>query len=277
VVPYETSVAPTANSLQPTAGCRGAALLEVVLAITLFFLCVGVVVGALDQAVRGAKALRRETQASDLAISKLAELQSLPHSPAGESETTYDDLDGWSYEVVVDKLELTSSVVPPIDRVTVTIRHRDMPNFAYSLSQLVLEVLPEEDADDPADEGGTFPGGGGNFPGGGGSSGGGGTFRGGGGETTGGGDNLSPGGNRGGRGDGGGNRGGGPGGGRGNRGGGDSPDGGGGGRGNRGGGDGGGGGNSGDTINEDQPSDGNPGGNRGGGNRGGGRGGRGGG
>jgi len=148
---------------------RGAVLLEVVLAIALFVLSVGVVAGALDIAVRGAMMLKRETQAADLAVSKLAELQSLPYSPVRESPTDYDDerLDGWSYEVVVDKLDMSSSLVPPIDRVAVIIRHRDLPDFAYRLSQLVLEVLPEED--DTADDTVQFPGGGGGGgPGGGG-------------------------------------------------------------------------------------------------------------
>ena len=122
--------------------------------LTLFVLGAALVTGAIEQAARGARMLQWQARAADLAISKLAELQALPYSPTNESLTDYldDDLEGWAYEVIVDKLEMTSSLVPPIDRVTVVIRKGD---YTYRLSQLVLEVLADEEEDD--EDAGTLP------------------------------------------------------------------------------------------------------------------------
>ncbi|MCL2701277.1 MAG: hypothetical protein FWE88_06240 [Phycisphaerae bacterium] len=144
------------RTISHTDGRRGAALLEIVLALTLFFLSAAVIVGSLDQALRGSRVLRWEAQAADLAMSKMAQLQSELYSPVSEPETDYEKenefLAGWSCEVVVDKMEMINSLVPPIDRVTVIIRKT--PNFTYQLSQLMLENLPDEAEEDEDDTGG---------------------------------------------------------------------------------------------------------------------------
>jgi len=134
----------------------GAVLLEVILAMTLFFVAAGVVVGALDGALRGAKTLKLEAQAADLAMSKLADIQSSLTPPVAEGATEYkeeENLPGWTCEVAVEKMEVANEAAPPMSRVTVIIRQPDQ-NFTYQISQLILALQPEA-ADDSAAASGT--------------------------------------------------------------------------------------------------------------------------
>jgi len=149
----------------------GAVLLEVILAMTLFFMAAGVVVGALDSALRGAKTLKLEAQAADLAMSKLADIQSSLTPPVAEGATEYkeeENLPGWTCEVAVEKMGVANEAAPPMSRVTVIIRKPDQ-KFTYQISQLILTLEPEAADDSSASGTGGTTGGatGGNTGGGG--------------------------------------------------------------------------------------------------------------
>jgi len=127
---------PTARSEWKPAS-RGAVLLEVVLALTVFVGMAMAVLGGLAMAVRSARHLGLETTAANLAISLLSEMELglVPVEDAGPE--TYEDeaLADWTWQVTLQPvtselsdLEMTS--------VEVAIRHTQA-GYTYRMYRLL--------------------------------------------------------------------------------------------------------------------------------------------
>lgn len=116
---------------------RGAMLLEVVLALGLFFISAGVIVGALNSAVRAQRMVRLEAQAADLGITLMSQMQTGQVPAVNDGPVNYDseDLQDWTRQILVEKLEVRKNTLPAMQRITVVIR-RPKDNILYRLSQL---------------------------------------------------------------------------------------------------------------------------------------------
>lgn len=125
-----------------THAARGAILLEVVLAMTLFVFGAAAVATALSRSLDSARRLRIRARAADLAVTTVSEIQ-MGVLPLERVEPTYFDevdLRQWTWAVAVEPLEQIESM-----RVlTVTVAHE--PTGVYhTLSQWV--AAPEDELD----------------------------------------------------------------------------------------------------------------------------------
>lgn len=93
---------PGVTSRRSSEGCRGAVLLEVVLAVTLFFTTAVVVLGGLSTAMTALRKVRSDATSSDLAMTKLSEIQMGLVSAEDQGPTPYEEaeLAGWSWQIV---------------------------------------------------------------------------------------------------------------------------------------------------------------------------------
>jgi len=126
------------------------ALLEVVVALALFFGVAVVLLGGLTTCVRGVQQLRMTAQASDLAVTALSEVQMGLRAVADDGPTPYEEpLQDWSWQVTVTPLMMTATTTPVLDlsRVEVTIR-----NTARGYTQRLYDIVPT-----PMDMGTTAP------------------------------------------------------------------------------------------------------------------------
>jgi hypothetical protein len=138
---------------------HGAALLEVVLALTLLAGATAVIGGSLSAGIRAAGGLRSQAQAADLAVTLASELQMGVVEPVSQGPTAYDaPLDGWTWEVTAVPLETQDTQPATLQRVDVIIR-RESPKATYRLSQwLPLPgTEPADDSTTQADADGDFP------------------------------------------------------------------------------------------------------------------------
>jgi Tfp pilus assembly protein PilV len=126
---------------------RGAALLEVVLALALFFGMAVVLLSGLTACVHSTQQIRLSAQASDLAVSILSEVQMgyLPTADAGPTAFG-DPLGDWTWEVAVAQsatataaLVQTSSSTAAPDMSCVEVIVRNTPS---GYSQRLYEVVP---------------------------------------------------------------------------------------------------------------------------------------
>ncbi|MCD6303774.1 MAG: hypothetical protein J7M21_02290 [Planctomycetes bacterium] len=159
-------------------------LLEVVLAMALFFMGSLVVLAGLNTALRTGRRIDLEAQAEDLAVTLLSEIQMGLVAVVDDGPNPYDDeaLAGWSWQVATEPIEDTLGLDLPAQTLVEVIIRYDAEGYVYRLSEIMAEQPGGAGGDDggggemfpPAGGGGFAPSGG---PGGGfGPPGGGGGF-----------------------------------------------------------------------------------------------------
>ena len=119
----------------------GVVLLEVVLALGVFFAAAAVILGGLNASIRAADRLQYEAQAADLAVSLLSDVQMGLMSLIDDGPNNYEEdiLADWTWEIVVDPAEENPSA-PPLLRVEVIIR-----NEVAGCTCRLVQLIPEED------------------------------------------------------------------------------------------------------------------------------------
>lgn len=136
---------------QPGAGHRpdrGAVLLEVILALTLFVFAAGIISSSLQTAVSRTLRLHDQTHALDLAASVIAEIEmgARPAQAAGP-EHFEAPFEAWTWQIEAAAASFGPGDSAPLQRVTVIVRN-DAGTTTQRLSELVSgEVLPAVGAD----------------------------------------------------------------------------------------------------------------------------------
>lgn len=108
---------------------RGAVLLEVVLALTIFVVAAAVIFNGLSASVRGVRQLELDATASDLAVTVLSRLEigDLPPQSAGPSPFEEPDRADWTWQVVVNSSggggELSSNSGAGLSQIEIIIRN----------------------------------------------------------------------------------------------------------------------------------------------------------
>jgi hypothetical protein len=124
-------------------------LLEVVLAMAIFFAAALVILAGLSASVRGLQRVQLEAQAQDLAVSLLSEVEMglVPLTSDGPTDYDEPELAGWSWEVAVEPYEepQIGLELPEFRRVEVIVRHES--GYKASLSTL----MTDEQAENPAE------------------------------------------------------------------------------------------------------------------------------
>jgi hypothetical protein len=132
-------------------------LLEIVLATAIFAMtALGVMVGV-HSCFRSLRTMRLESEAADLAISKVSEMHIgiLPPEDDGPNEYEEDEsLADWTWEIITEDVELDAELEldgPQLLRVQVVITN--VPSgYTYSTRFLIAEPPEtEETEDEPAD------------------------------------------------------------------------------------------------------------------------------
>ena len=120
----------------------GAVLLEVVLALILFFGASLVLLSALNASLRTAQRVSLEAQAADLAVTLMSEIQMGLVAPSDDGPNDYGEEDeslaGWTWEIVTDPVEdeAPELELPQLLEVEIIIRN-DAEHYAYRLAQLM--------------------------------------------------------------------------------------------------------------------------------------------
>jgi hypothetical protein len=125
------------------------ALLEVVLALALFFGVAVAILGALNTSLRLVRKVRLDAAAADLAVSLLSEIQmgAIPTADAGP--TAYEEpLQDWTWEIVQIPVEGPLAAME-VARVEVIIRNTP-EGYAYRLYGLLPAVREETLGPTPA-------------------------------------------------------------------------------------------------------------------------------
>jgi len=135
-------------------GASAMVLLEVVLAAALFSTAAIAVLAGLHACFRSLDKMRIESQAADLAITKVSEVHVglLPPEDDGPNEYEEDEtLVDWTWEIVTEELELDlETAAPPMIRVQVIITH--LPSgLAYS-TQFLTPTPPETESEEEQEE-----------------------------------------------------------------------------------------------------------------------------
>ncbi len=122
----------------------GAVLLEVILALTLFVLSAGVIVGSLSSSATALGRLRRRAQAADLAVSLLSEVRLGVVDPVDSGPNDYEDerLEGWTWELVAGPSDASGTEFSET-HVEVVIRHD-----ASGTTKRLAALMPDSAAED---------------------------------------------------------------------------------------------------------------------------------
>jgi len=123
----------------------GVVLLEVVLAIVLFFGGALVILCGLQASLRTAERVRLEAEAADLAVSLLSEVQMgfVELTDDGPNDYEDEELVGWTWEIVASPVDETPEA-PPLLRVELIVRY-EPAQYAFRLVHLMPEQQqPEE-------------------------------------------------------------------------------------------------------------------------------------
>lgn len=122
--------------------CDGAVLLEVILASALFACSALILLAGLSASLRTADRVQVEAAGVDLVVSLLSEVQMglVPLVDDGPNTYEQEDLADWTWEIAVITTEesLANPDIPPMLRVTVTVRNQ-REGYAHSLSQLMQQ------------------------------------------------------------------------------------------------------------------------------------------
>ena len=122
----------------PPVARRGVALLEVVLALALFFGVAVVILGGLNTCLRSVRQVRLQATAADLAVTLLSEIELGVVSATDAGPTPYEEpLQDWTWEIVAMPVEGPLATME-ISRVELIIR-----NTAEGYSHRLYQLLPE--------------------------------------------------------------------------------------------------------------------------------------
>lgn len=135
-----------AEAERPVRAARPAvALLEVVLALALFFGVAVAILGGLSACVKAAREVRLEAHAADLAVTMLSELQMGLVPVADSGPTAYEDPDAeWTWQLVTAPVPTTIEGTE-LTNVEVIIRHT-----AEGYTFRLCEWLPAAEEESPA-------------------------------------------------------------------------------------------------------------------------------
>jgi len=143
---------------------RAVILLEVVLALALFFAGALVILAGLNSSLSGIQRVEMEAEAADLAVTLLSEVQMGVVQVVSDGPSGYEDpaLADWTWQIAVEPYEeqQLGLELPEFQRVEVTIRH-EPTGYATSLILLMADEPPAEETGLDAGAGMTAPGGGG--------------------------------------------------------------------------------------------------------------------
>jgi hypothetical protein len=132
-------------------------LLEVVLAMSLFFCAAMVILAGLSSSLSGMQRVQLEARAQDLAVTALSEIQMGLVPLVSDGPIEYEDaaLVGWTRQIVVEPYQeqQLGLELPAFQRVKVTVRYQPT-GYATSLTILMADEPP---ADDAGAAGGTGP------------------------------------------------------------------------------------------------------------------------
>ena len=138
-------------------GRSGVVLLEVVLAMSLFFCAAMVILAGLSSSLSGMQRVQLEARAQDLAVTALSEIQMGLVPLVSDGPIEYEDaaLVGWTRQIVVEPYQeqQLGLELPAFQRVKVTVRYQPT-GYATSLTILMADEPP---ADDAGAAGGTGP------------------------------------------------------------------------------------------------------------------------
>lgn len=128
-----------------------AVLLEVLLAVALFVVASAIVTSSLNAALRSLDRQKLELHAANLAASALAEIQlGARPSTAAAAQPLAPPLQDWSLEVASDAAPPDFSTNPPLERVSVVVRHRSEPVVQRLSARLAPVATPASPANSPA-------------------------------------------------------------------------------------------------------------------------------
>jgi type II secretory pathway pseudopilin PulG len=121
---------------------RGTILLEVVIALGLFFVTAAVVFGGLSSSLDTARRLIVRARAADMAVTKLSEIRLGLFEIADDGPNSYedDDLADWTWEIVTEYLE--SDVLLEVQEVQVEVIIKHISSGQEY--RLVRVLRPEE-------------------------------------------------------------------------------------------------------------------------------------
>ncbi len=140
---------------------RAMVLLEVVLAMMLFFGGALVILAGLNSSLLGIQRVQMEARAADLAVTLLSEVQMGMVQLVSDGPSSYEDpaLADWTWEISIEPFEeqQLELELPEFQRVEVTIRNQST-GYATSLAILITDELVAEDTEAESGEGITIPG-----------------------------------------------------------------------------------------------------------------------
>ncbi len=135
----EGQTATTVRSAQ-SAGRRqsGVVLMEIVLALAVFFAIGGIVVGSMNSAARAAGQVAREARAADLTVTIMSQIHmGLIEARDFGPEYLEEPMDGWTWRIVTEPVS-DSFDIPEMVRVEIVVR--DTRNDrVHRLTELVLD------------------------------------------------------------------------------------------------------------------------------------------
>jgi len=148
--PRRSSPAPLRPIRNPQSAIRnGVVLLEVVLAMSLFFASAMVILAGLSSSLSGMQRVQLEARAQDLAVTALSEVQMglVPLNSDGPTEYEDPALAGWTRQITVEPYQeqQLGLELPAFQRVEVTVRYQPT-GYATSLTILLAEEPPADDA-----------------------------------------------------------------------------------------------------------------------------------
>ncbi len=116
-------------------------MLEVILALALFVLAATIITSGLSSSVNEVKRLRLNTQASNLAVSVLSQMQmGIQAGDANGPNAFAPPFEQWKWQTSVSPVNEMVGATNPIQKVEVVIRH-DTEQVVYRLTQF-LPVVP---------------------------------------------------------------------------------------------------------------------------------------
>ncbi len=142
------------TKMKTQSSASGMVLLEVVLASGLFAMTAMAVVAGLHSCFQSLGKMRLESQAADLAITKVSEVHVglLPPEDDGPNEYEEDEtLVDWTWEIVTEELEIELETdAPPMIQVQVIVRH--IPSgYTYS-TRFLTPTPPETEGEEDGEE-----------------------------------------------------------------------------------------------------------------------------
>jgi hypothetical protein len=126
----------------------------VVLALTLFFAAASIVLTGTNRSIRAVSRLRRDIQATDMAVTLLSEIQMGLVEPADAGPEEYEEpLENWTWEIITTVLE-EQPVEEDVMLVEIVITHSPtgyQRRLVHWLPTDPAEMEEPLEEDDPAD------------------------------------------------------------------------------------------------------------------------------